>query len=281
MNSSFKLSIITVQKNIFFRRLIYSFVILAVFVISDNLLIAQQSNIITKDSRSANVVAEASKSLGGEKVESIKSLILTGNEKRSVFTPADPTNLMDLSSMKKTGEQLLKFEIKVLFPDNLIMITQDQKGNNIGYLSNHSGNPLEINILRGILLGMIMKTDDMPLTISVNSNNEFTLEKNDGLYGTINFDTKNKWPSNIEHRYVGQVPVMTTLPDGKTRLDIKPGNEEHVSIQFSERFTVDGVMFPKIIRSLIEGQRDRTLEVTNVMINPPLTQKDFEISTVE
>ena len=274
MSSLFNLFAVAVRKNIFSRRLIYSIFTLAMLATGFNALIAQQGNITTKDSRSANAVAEARKSLGGEKVDNIKSLILKGNEKRSVFTSTEPNK--GYSSMKKTGEQLLEFEIRVLFPDNLIMISRYPTENSNGYFDTSNNSSVGTNILRGILLGMIMKSVNMPLTISAGSTNEFTVESKDGLFGVMKFDTNGKWPSSIEHTYKGSTPVLTKLPNGKTRLSWEPSSEERAFIQFSDRFSVEGVMFPKIIRSTMEGTLDRTLEITNVKINPQLTQKDFD-----
>jgi len=69
---------------------------------------------------------------------------------------------------------------------------------------------------------------------------------------------------------------------GKTRYSFDSRNMPEpdtviAEIQFKDRFSVDGIMFPRVIHWQIPGRRDVELWIEEVQINPSLSLEDFEV----
>jgi hypothetical protein len=276
------------------KLLVFSIIMLVILTINGNILIAQHSNITAKDKKSIDAVALAYKSLGGQKLDSIKSIIITGNQKSGVF---QTITSKDGSKTTKTGETACEFEIKILFPDDFIQISRCPDMNMVIYRGISNGNSFNISTtLKGevlnrstgnvsteldswsrLLAGMIMKGISTPLILFTDSNNDFIIERNGEQFGTMVFDIKDKWPIKIDYTATVQVPDIFK---GSNGMMVSAGGlkseKRSAYVQFTDRFSVDGAMFPKTIKQFITDRTDLTMTATDVKINPPLSKKDFE-----
>jgi len=143
------------------------------------------------------------------------------------------------------------------------------------------------------LLGMLMKADLAPLTISSGSTSGvFTLTKKDGALGEIEFDSKTGYPVVVRYKkqkppsewadwHYGRMALLRAYfgePDtiGDLNSEQDPGSGE---IRFQDRFSVDGIMFPRVITTTESDNEAITeLRIEEVSINPKLSLKDFEVS---
>jgi hypothetical protein len=295
INNSDVLSKCSVPVNVVFKYLVCGVVILAALAMSGSAIVAQSGNIATKDDKSTAAVAAANKSLGGKKADAIKSVILTGNGKGSIFQSA----VNDFSTMNKVGEQSYEFEIRILFPGSFIKITRFPDRDRIRHYGILNGEIIDVSTTSQnkvlsrsgsaedalkissewdrLLAGMIMKIGNMPLTIHVDASDNFIAENKDGLLGTMIFDAKDKWPAKIDYKVKTQTPVISKNPDGSMNLTGFKPEEKSAHIQFANRFPADGVMFPKTIKIIVPGMVDETMTIDDVKINPNLSRKDFDI----
>jgi len=151
------------------------------------------------------------------------------------------------------------------------------------------------------LTGTLMKAGADPLTLSTGPKpGIFTLTKKDGDLGEIEFDPKTGYPSVIRYKNVDPFTAATAdLPSGA-----KPpvlvggfasgagsggssggafpsggqgtGQADYGVMRFQDHFSVNGIMFPKIITKPMLGDTTEELCIEEVLINPGLTLKDFE-----
>ena len=127
-----------------------------------------------------------------------------------------------------------------------------------------------------ILTGMLMKAGSAQLTISSSSApGAFILAKSEGALGEIEFDSKTGYPSIIKYN----TPRVVKLPDGGTQ--VRPSRAGDNEIQFQDRFSVNGIMLPKVITLPKTTTSDGLLNteellIEKVLINPDLSLKDFE-----
>jgi len=227
-------------------------------------MMAQSSEVFTKDEESKKVMDSALKVLGSrDKIGGIKSLILKGTE---------------ISNSNN------KFEIWILLPNNFLQIQKSSgvphhmsiSGRTIlpqptliknGKISNEPDNEdmARYNIMVNgredfwsyFLIGLLAKAGPTPLTLSYNSTKGvFILVKNDDEIGEIEFDSQNGYPIVVRYK--------TTVGNG--------------DIRFDDRFYVEGIMFPKIITINygIIGLPNKKLQIDEVKINPKLSLKDYE-----
>ena len=226
--------------------------------------------ITTKDPGAKEAMNRALKALGGaDKIGGIKSLVLSGTE-----TPGG------------------KFEIRILLPDNFIQIN---RGKWMPYRGVSQGKlipPITQMVAVGgkwvepspelamrleslstgptnnmkdewsyFLLGTLMKAGPTQLTLSSGSSpGVFTLEKNDGASGEIEFNSETGYPSVVRYREIH------TEPDAKPQ-----GSAIDHSIRFRDHFSFNGIMFPKVIT-----MTGREFRIEEVRINPEISLKDFE-----
>ena len=257
-------------------------VIMAVGVV---LLTAKSGKITAKDQKAAEVIKAAITALGGEEnIDNVKSLILTGTTKYYSYDAVDDT------------------EIRILLPDNYLRIDKrsgmtvyaraskgktqtagfTETGDRMG--TNHAN---EVNRFAYLLLGALLKGDPVaPLTISAvsNTSDKFSIAKETGVLGEIEFDPSSKFPflisyKDAERKMTIQKNSRDTGGKFSGNIVIGPGAEELVDsiMRFKDRFAVDGIMFPRTIVFESRGKPVKELKIEKIQINPKLTLADFEI----
>ena len=147
----------------------------------------------------------------------------------------------------------------------------------------------QINEWSRFLIGMFAKSGPAPLTLSAGSTpNVFAIGKTGEDFGEIEFDSKTGYPSVVRFNTPGPPntsSAMTSSVDpetGKTLYsfdsrNMSPPDMVVADIQFKDRFSVDGIMFPRVVRWQIPGRRDMELWIQEVQINPNLSLEDFEV----
>ena len=159
---------------------------------------------------------------------------------------------------------------------------------------------IEIDKWSRFLMGLLMKAGSTPLTISSGSApSVLTLTKNDDALGEIEFDSKTGCPSGI--RYKNPEPPFAVLKGSQGLFKVAPGLKPEAAMdmiadlmgdgyeilqihpkedemRFQNRFSVNGIMFPRVITTT-ESDRDVITEwrIEEVRINPELSLKDFEV----
>ena len=259
------------------------------------LLTAQSGGITTKDPKAKEAVDAALKALGGaDKIDNIKSLIIKGTGTNGVFGVPIQGNLVigELLPMVVTGTEKFDFEIRMMLPDNFIEINRfPDRTTYLGIsrgtlLSDLSGNgniqqkPIrstvneQIDIWSRFLVGTLMKAGPTQLTLSSGgSSNWFTMTNTDGDMHEIEFESKTGYPSLIRSERLHTTGVALASIGGVRTS--KALLEER--IQFSNRFSTDGIMFPRIITALVPARVDKEWRIEEVRINTGLSLKDFEL----
>ena len=242
------------------------------------LLMAQSRGITTKDPASKEAMDVAIKALGGtDKIDGIKSLVIKG--------------------VKSFNSLAGEFEIRMLLPDNFIIIDRSSISTNYSGVTRETAiPPMRIMTVSGgkiveaptteefakldeilinhntnnrkdewsyFLTGMLMKSGPMLFTLSSGvTSGKFSLTKNDSPAGEIEFDSKTGYPSIVRYKEIILAPN---------------GNKQEMdrTIRFRDHFSVNGIMFPRIISST--NPRVGDLRIDEVQINPALNLKDFEI----
>jgi hypothetical protein len=128
------------------------------------------------------------------------------------------------------------------------------------------------------LAGMLAKSGPVPLTLSSGTTpGVFALSKADGELGEVEFDSKTGYPSVVRHKTAGPPTTISSVdPEtGKITRSKGPVSMVDAEIRFRDRFSVDGVMFPRVIHWLMPGTRDMELWINEVQINPNLSLEDF------
>jgi len=138
------------------------------------------------------------------------------------------------------------------------------------------------------MIGILAKSGPAPLTLSSGATpGVFTLTKTGEDFGEIEFDQKTGYPSVVRFKTQGppkaiQATTSSVDPEtGKTKFsfdsrNMPPPDMVDAEILFKDRFSVDGVMFPRVIHWLVPGRQDMELWIQEVQINPNLTPQDFE-----
>ena len=231
---------------------------------------AAADGITTKDKNAKEAVDKAIKALGGkEKIDGIKSLVI-----KATFNPSSSSGLPPTD-----------FEIRILFPDNILEINRlHGEATLMGYTGISKGKairpfppqvdenstrademrvasyPSFVRTLSRLVCGMVMKSGSIPVTISSGSKpgvfemlTQTGQKYYDSITNEIEFDADG-YPSVI--RFAGDM-----------------GNINEV--RFGERFSVNGIMFPRIITDT--QFPNPVIRIEEVQINPKLSLKDFEI----
>jgi len=127
------------------------------------------------------------------------------------------------------------------------------------------------------LAGTLMKTGPTPLTVSSGSKpGVFALTKKDGVAGEIEFDSATGFPSVIRYKRIDRA-LFAAWDAFESGGNLGPGTPINITIQFRDRFSIEGIMFPRVI-SITTGQEMEELNIREVLINPNLSLKDFEPS---
>jgi len=239
---------------------------------------AAADGITTKDKNAKEAVDKAIKALGGkEKIDGIKSLVIKATMRSTASQPG-------------ISETPTDFEIRVLFPDNIIQINRHpEKKTVLGFQGVSKGKavrPLPKQVdenstrademraasypsllqqsLRSVL-GMIMKSGSTSVTISSGAKpGVFEMRINTGQKYYDNT------PDEIEFDADGYPSVIRHLGIANLGGELRP-----IEQRFSERFSVDGIMFPRVITN--NGPISSVVRIEEVQINPKLSLKDFEI----
>jgi hypothetical protein len=250
-------------------------------------LTAQSGGIITKDSKAKEVVDAALKALGGaDKIGGAKSFIVKGKGTNAVFSS------MNQGPMAKTGSTTNEFEIRILLPDNMFQFEKAAPlpplperttyrvvsgGESMNFLNFPAipGMPpakpaaskdqnvvnRQLQEMARLLVGTLMKSGPMPLTVSSGSSpDRFTVTTPGGELCEMEFDARGKYPSILRYKVVDSISK----------------EERDEMMQFQGWASVDGIMFPRVITTKGETM-DREMRIENVQINPKLSLKDFEV----
>ena len=245
---------------------------------------AKINTITLNDQKAKDTLGVALKALGGAgKIGDIKSLIIEGSEK------------VVSAEYKSTPN---KFEILILLPDNFIQVNYLTEGRRsflhgiskeemlppmslfpLGKMRIEEAEKLKKNPPKPnaeqiaainttvktrsefwsyFLIGLLAKAGPMPLTLSSGSTpGVFTMTKKDGAAGEVEFDAKTGYPSVVRFK----VPRQTVDDE----------------LRFNDRFSVDGIMFPRSIDSVSTNILYNTLrQIEKVQINPKLSSEDFQ-----
>lgn len=252
------------------------------------LLMAQSSSITTKDQKAKESVDTALKALGGaDKIGDIKSLILKGTGTNGLFyggVNAISGNAMTQINWTRAGSEKYDFELRILLPDSFIQI--DRFTDRTTHSGVSRGAPLSsssnANIISGdfniriddwlcFLIGTFMKADYMPLALSSGKGSgRFTITNEGKNIGEVEFDSKTGYPSSI--RYAMIVPQVGEMGG---RIVTSPPQVFNLERRFRDRFSVGGIMFPRVITASAD-RIDRELLIEEVLINPELSLKEFE-----
>jgi len=256
--------------------------VIIVLLLCTAFLTAQSGGITAKDQKAKEAVDAALKALGGaDKIGDIKSLIFKGRQ--SLLSNENPIEIMML---------LPDSVVQIVFPGGSIGLTSWQ-GVSKGTLLPEPENIPNMTVFKTreeydkiiaeskiltkeqmarrnarvnelgdewsyFLIGLLMKNGPTPLTISSGSKpGVFALTKNDGEEGEIEFDTKTGYPSVVRYRI--------------------PKHTQYEEIKFQNRFSVNGIMFPRqILVSSPEMLKNTLRDVEEIQINPELSLQDFE-----
>jgi len=250
-------------------------------------LMAQSGGITTKDQGAKEAVDAALKVLGGaDKIDGIKSLIIKGTQ---TFENTESPTSVQLGLSPEPGSTI-DFEVRILLPDSFLQIDRFSgrtryRGISKGKLLTpviitdsregtaklvDNANPAfarTVEMMQKVLLetavaewshfliGILLKSDFLPMTLSSGSTPGVFSITGDAT-GEIEFDPKTWYPSVVRYKAAG----------------IGTGSRV---MQFNDRFSVEGIMFPRIITTADTGKTERRIE--EVQINPKLNLKDFEI----
>ena len=250
-----------------------SFRIAAMICLGSVLLMAQSSGITVnnRDQKAQEAVDAALKALGGaDKINGIKSLIIKG-------TSVSYDNAFVLKYTNEPTTQSV-FEIRILWPDSFLRILSITDGRvitlgvsngklimdspSISAKMNAGATDSMLAEWTAFSIGTLMKAGPKPLTISSRSKpGNLKLSIRDLPDGELEIDPNIAYPSYAGYSFTN-------------KYEASGGPRE---IQFSnDRFPVSGIMFPReIIRTTSGGSLFMRIE--EVLINPELTLKDFEI----
>ena len=289
-------------------------VALAAACVCAGLLMAQSGGITAKDAKAKEALSSAIKALGGaDKTGGIKSLVIKGTwawlpQGRAlgmeirILLPDSFVQIhqVDMGSPFYRGisrgtlipppnTEISPYSLDgSLVPPEITEAFAKRLAIRIDYDTNAMADKWS-----RFLIGTLMKSDSTPITISSGSaSGVFSLTKSNGAVGEIEFDPKTGYPVVI--RYKNPVSAggpgivfnesSKTKPNGSAKTDItsaRPSeNMDGGEIRFRDHFSINGIMFPKIITSTeISGGITTTeeLRIEEVLFNPELSLKDFEI----
>gem|GEM_PF-5962789 len=239
--------------------------IAAALCLCASLLTAQSGGIAprNKDQMALETLEAALKAMGGaDKIDGIKSLIIKGT---GTSKTADNVRTYD-------------FEFRILLPNDYLRISRFPDRTNYSGISRGNLIPqpraFPSDFYRDVitmrekvewsifLIGACMKSGQLRLTLSSRSKpGVFDLSMPEGVIGEVEFDSKTGYLSVVRFRE----PAELGLGGGTT------------VYQFSnDRFSAGGIMFPRIY-TITGAKSESEYRIEEVLINPELSRKDFEI----
>jgi len=129
------------------------------------------------------------------------------------------------------------------------------------------------------MIGILAKSGPVQLTLLPSATpGVFNVEKQDEVLGEVEFDSKTGYPSLVRWKTPGPPPlnISGNLETFLAEWSNDPENMVDGEIRFRDHFSVDGVMFPRVVQWLIPGRRDMELWIEEVQINPNLSLEDFQ-----
>ena len=279
-------------KTLFFLCL-RSVVVVCVFAV----FLSAQSNsipVIKDDKKALEAMIATLKTLGGgEKIDNINSLIIKGTGASTVT--ATNSALPDL----KMGASTFEFETRIMLPNECVTIVRypdrvvytgiSQDKMLTSYWGQFSGtvgqNLVMIYTEReriecsNILVGMLMKSGPRPLSLA-------STKKTD-IFDIIVIGGGPAWSSNPRLRagIISELEIdsKTGYPSVITYSELADVGGGSTVYKFStDRFSVDGIMFPRAINTtriirIGGGKNTSEWRIDEVKINPNLSLKDFEV----
>ena len=260
---------------------------------------SQSSRITTKDQKAEETINVAIKALGGvDIIDDIKSLVIIGSGTNALFESGLA------NGFQKVGSLTYDFEIRILLPDNFIQINRfpgytrysgisgktlipplyfPTLPPELEYIELVKGTPADITANETkerivdwsrFLVGILAKAGSDPLTLSSSNTSGFTLTNTNGTMSEIEFDSKNGYPTVVKYKIPGH---ETYTRDPISGVPILQSNMIDAEVRFWDRFSVNGVMFPRKITRTAPSMMDRVMLIEDVQINPKLSLKDFEV----
>ena len=203
-----------------------------------------------------------------------------------------------------TGE-LLKaqpYDLKVLFPDHFIevettpfytartgfagitpiWIYSPRNGSQLRPTSSVvAGNERKLRVSR-LILGMFLRLNG-PVTqsaqgvVSRPDRISFDFKGSDGSRSVVDVDPNSMVPVRVRYDSLERFPRPLSTDERKAGLVHAPSPPEKVesTIDFARRESTDGVFVPLLIRRVARGVVFEEIQVETVVIDPPLTRKDF------
>jgi len=249
---------------------------LVVFAIASSVLSAAQ----TRQSAPESALASAREALGGAHVAGVKSLLLQGE-----------SQALNLANSQMSPPTLL--EIRVLLPDHYLRIdmteTIERRSGFSGGTVLNAIKPLkpDVNVsgswgpeqikterytIARLILGLLARGDVLQgLRPAAATGNTITFEAPEGFVATLELDGPTRVPVRLRYRSFVRFPP----PGGQPIMGPPPGTDADVTIAFSERRAVGGVLLPHRITTTAKEFTLSDLRFHKIVVNPGFTREDF------
>jgi hypothetical protein len=249
---------------------------LVVFAIASSALSAAQ----TRGTAPEAALASAREALGGAQVAGVKSLLLQGE-----------SQALNLANSQMSPPAVL--EIRVLPPDHYVRIditeTIEQRAGfsretvlnaikprkpdvNVGGSWGPEQIKTERYAIARLMLGLLARTDMVQgLRPAAADANSIAFEAPDGFAATLDFDPSTRVPVRLRYRSFVRFPP----PAGQPIKGLPPGADADVTVAFSERRVVGGVLLPHRITTTAKEFTLNELRFHKIVVNPALAPEDF------
>jgi hypothetical protein len=249
--------------------------ILVLAIVSSTVSAAQ-----TRRATPEAALASAREALGGAHVLGVKSLLLQGE-----------SQALNLANSQMSPPSLL--EIRVLLPDHYLRIdmteTIERRSGFSGETVLNAIKPLkpDVNVsgswgpeqikterytISRLILGLLARTDVLQgLRPSGASGDTITFEAPDGFAATLELHGSTRVPVRLRYRSFVRFPP----PAGQPIVGPPPGADAEVTIAFSERRPVGGVLLPHRITTTAKDYTLSDLRFHKIVVNPKFTPEDF------
>jgi hypothetical protein len=249
---------------------------LVAFSIASSALSAPQSRQSTPEA----ALASAREALGGAHVAGVKSLVLQGE-----------SQTVNLANSQMNPPALL--EIRVLLPDRYLRIdmteTIEQRSGFSGETVLNAIKPRKPDVNVGgswgpeqikteryaiarLMLGLLARTDMLQgLRPAAANADSIAFEAPDGFAATLELDPSTRAPVRLLYRSFVRFPP----PAGQPIKGLPPGTDADVTIAFSERRAVGGVLLPHRITTTAREFTLSDLRFHKIVVNTALAPEDF------
>lgn len=249
---------------------------LVVFAIASSALSAAQ----TRQSPPEAALASVREALGGAHVAEVKSLLLQGE-----------SQALNLANSQMSPPTLL--EIRVLLPEHYLRIdmtqTIERRAGFSGETVLNAIKPLkpDVNVsgswgpeqikterytIARLILGLLARTDMLQgLRPAAANANSIAFEAPDGFAATLELDPSTRVPVRLRYRSFVRFPP----PAGQPIMGPPPGTDADVTIAFSERRAVGGVLLPHRITTTAREFTLSDLRFHKIVVNPEFAREDF------